>query len=230
MPVNSSLKSDSFTGEWRKAKLSLIPRFCSSAVFYWDRRKPKMGVLNLHTQSQNHPRLGAKIKTQPIRRREDVKAIKQLLADQARNYALFVLGINSALRPEDLRNIRVGQVRGLKPGDSFEVREQKTGKYRRVGINKGVHKAIQRLLATREDWDDDDFLLQSRKRGRLEVSTITALVKGWCRAINLPGNYGGSSMRKTFGYHQRVYYGVGTAILVTIFNHNSERQTLAYMG
>jgi integrase len=189
-----------------------------------------MGALFVHTQAQNHPRRGAKIKTQAIRRREDVRAIKQLLTGQRRNLALFVLGINSALRPEDLRNITVGHVRGLKPGDSFEVREQKTGKYRRVGINKGIFRTIQDLLATRAHWDDDDWLFQSKKGGRLEVSTITALVKGWCHAINLAGNYGGGSMRKTFGYHQRVYYGVGTAILVTIFNHNSERQTLAYLG
>lgn len=190
----------------------------------------KTGAQKLHTQARNHPKPGAKIKTKPIRRREDVRAIKQLLAGQPRNLALFVLGINSALRPEDLRNITVGQVRGLKPGDSFELREQKTGKYRRVGINKGIHRTLSDLLATREHWDDDDWLLQSKKGGRLEVSTITALVKGWCRTINLPGNYGGSSMRKTFGYHQRVYFGLGTAVLVKIFNHNSERQTLDYLG
>jgi integrase len=103
-----------------------------------------------------------------------VRAIKQLLWNHERNYCLFVLGINSALRPEDLRIIRVGQVRGLKPGDSFEVREEKTGKYRRVGINKGIFKAIQRLLGTRERWDDDDYLFTSRKGGPLQVSTICA--------------------------------------------------------
>jgi integrase len=190
----------------------------------------KMGMLFVHTQAQNHPRRGAKIKTQPIRRREDVRAIKQILIGQRRNLAMFTLGINSALRPEDLRNITIGQVRGLKPGDSFELREEKTNKYRRVGINKGIFRVVQGLLKTRDQWDDDDWVFQSKKGGRLGVSTITALVKGWCRAINLAGNYGGSSMRKTFGYHQRVYYGLGTAVLVRIYNHNSERQTLAYLG
>jgi integrase len=181
-------------------------------------------------ENPNHPPKGARIKTQPIRRREDVKAIKRLLADRLRDRALFTLGINSALRPEDLRNITVGQVRRLKPGDSFDLREEKTEKYRRVMINKGIHRTIQDLLNSRPDISDDDWIFQSRKGGRLLVSSITRLVKEWCRAINLSGNYGGGSLRKTFGYHQRVYHGLGTAVLIRIYNHNSERQTLDYLG
>jgi hypothetical protein len=49
------------------------------------------------------------------------------------------------------------------------------------------------------------------------------------RAINLKGNYGSHSLRKTFGYHQRVTFGRGIPELMVVFNHSTQRQTLEYL-
>ena len=38
----------------------------------------------------------------------------------------------------------------------------------------------------------------------MTVSSVHRLVKSWCRDIGLKGNYGSHSLRKTFGYHQRL--------------------------
>lgn len=178
----------------------------------------------------NHPQKGSAIKVQPIRRLEDIKAIKKLLAGNLRDLAIFTLGINSALRASDLLAIRHEQVNGLKVGDSFEIKEQKTGQYRHVMLNKVSHKSVMEWIQSQEDWQSDDWLFRSRKGGKLSVPSLTALVKTWCRAINLTENFGSHSLRKTFGYQQRVAYGLGTAQLISVFNHNSERQTLAYLG
>jgi integrase len=179
----------------------------------------------------NRPKKGSAIKTQPIRRLEDIRAIKRFLAGDPRNLAIFTLGINSALRGSDLLRIRIEDVQSLKPGDSFEIREQKTRKYRRVMLNKVSHRAIQEWIQSVQDWEDGDWLFPSRKgKGRLLVPTLTAMVKSWCRAINLTENYGSHTLRKTFGYQQRVTFGLGTAELMWIFNHSSERQTLDYLG
>lgn len=179
----------------------------------------------------NHPRKGSAIKTQPIRRLEDIRAIKRFLAGDPRNLAIFTLGINSALRGVDILRLRIEQVRDLKPGDSFDIREKKTGKYRRVMLNKVSHRALQDWIGTVENWQDGDWLFPSKKGGgRLLVPTLTAMVKSWCRAINLKENYGSHTLRKTFGYQQRVTFGLGTAELMWIFNHSSERQTLDYLG
>jgi integrase len=181
-------------------------------------------------ENPNHPKKGSAIKVDPIRRQEDVKAIKSLLQGSPRDLAIFTLGINSALRPSDLLRITVGQVKSLKVGDSFEVREKKTGLYRRVMLNKGSFKAVKDCLALFEDAHDEDWLFRSRKRGKLLVSSFTRMVKLWCRSINMRGNFGGHTLRKTFGYHQRVYFGLGTATLMAVYNHGSERQTLDYLG
>jgi site-specific recombinase XerD len=65
--------------------------------------------------------------------------------------------------------------------------------------------------------------------GRLTVPSIHRFVKGWCKAINLKGNYGSHMLRKTFGYHKRVTYNHGLPELCELFGHSTQRQTLEYL-
>lgn len=179
-------------------------------------------------ENMNHPEKGESIKVDPIRNADDVKRIKKLLADKPRDLCLFVVGVNTNLRASDLLRITAGMVRNLKPMDDFEIKEQKTGKVRRVTVNKSVIDSIKILMKSRSYQDDEPLFVG--ERGTLTVPSVNRLVKQWCRAINLPGNYGAHSLRKTWGYHQRVTYGRGLAELVTCFNHSCERQTLTYLG
>jgi integrase len=155
--------------------------------------------LNAMSQALNHPSKGSSIRVDPIRETKDIKLIKKILLDKPRDLALFVVGVNTNLRASDLLKIRVGDVRGLKPGEYFTLREKKTGKLRSITINKAVFEAISALLATMPHATDNCLLFQSRKRnscsGMLTVSYLNSLVKSWCREINLRGNYGAHSLR-----------------------------------
>ena len=175
----------------------------------------------------NHPKKGVKIKVRPIKQMKDIKAIKKLLADNPRDLCLFTLGINTNLRASDLLNLRVGLLRGLKPMDELELNEKKTKKPRRITLNKTCIKVIQTLLASKP-FKDDDYLFKSQ-RGVLIVPSVNRLVKQWCGAINLRGNYGSHTLRKTWGYHQRVTFGVGLPELMVCFNHSTQKQTLDYL-
>jgi integrase len=181
----------------------------------------------LKGQNFNRPDKGDTIKVEPIRKKKDIESIKKFISDNARDSGLFTLGINTNLRASDLLRIRVGQVRDLKPGDTIELKEKKTGKFRIVTLNKACIQAIQRLLASRPYADDD--LLFLGQRGPLTVPSVHRLVKSWCRAINLRGNYGSHTLRKTFGYHQRVTFGTDIPRLMVVFNHSTQRQTLEYL-
>lgn len=178
-------------------------------------------------QERNHPKKGSHIKVEPITEMRDIKSIKKLLADKPRDFALFTLGINTNLRAGDLLNLKAGQVRGLKDGEEIQIKEQKTGKLRRITINKTSNQALRGLLASKL-YQDKDFLFTGQ-RGRLTVSYLNRLVKGWCRALNLKGNYGSHTLRKTWGYHQRVTFGVDIPRLMVCFNHSTQRQTLDYL-
>jgi len=61
------------------------------------------------------------------------------------------------------------------------------------------------------------------------VPSVHKLLKGWCSEINLKGNYGSHTLRKTWGYHQRVTFGVDLPRLMVCFNHSTQRQTLDYL-
>lgn len=178
-------------------------------------------------ENSNHPQAGEEIKVEPIKSEKDIKAIKRLLSDNPRDLALFTLGVNTNLRASDLLRITAGQVRNLKPMDEIELKELKTGKRRRISLNKASVDAIQALLKSR-DYSDDEPIF-SGQRGPLTVPSVNRLVKQWCRAVNLRGNYGSHTLRKTWGYHQRVTFGRGVAELMVCFNHSSERQTLDYL-
>jgi len=176
------------------------------------------------SNNPNHPRKGSTIKVEPIRYLKDIKAIKRFLQNSPRDLCLFTLGINTNLRASDLLAITAGMVRNK---DELVLKEKKTGKERRVTLNPTTQKAIQRLLDSRE-YGDDDRLFKGQ-RGPLTVPSVNRLVKGWCKAINLKGNYGSHTLRKTFGYHQRVTFGRGLPELMTVFNHSTQKQTLDYL-
>lgn len=176
---------------------------------------------------------GKEIKVEPIKSLKDIRRITANLTGHPRNLALFVVGINTNFRASDLLKIKVGDVRYLKPGEHFTSREKKTGKERFTTINEPAYEAIKALLATMPDAKDDEPLFQSRKsagkNGKgLSVPTFSVMVKEWC--AHLRGNYGSHSLRKTFGYIQRTEFGVDIPTLMEIFNHSSQKQTLAYLG
>lgn len=177
--------------------------------------------------NSNHPVKGSVIKVQPLTNLKDINTIKKLLIGKPRDLALFTIGINTNLRASDLCQIKVGMVSGLKPMESFEIKEKKTGKSRRITLNKSCIDAIQKLLKAK-DLSDEDQLFKGL-RGPIVPQTIHALVKAWCKAINLKGNFGSHTLRKTWGYHQRVQFKVGIPELMVCFNHSTQKQTLDYL-
>lgn len=177
----------------------------------------------------NHPAKGSRTTVEPIRDERAIAKIKKALADQPRDLLLFTLGVNNGLRAGDLLALTVGQVRGLKIGEALVIREGKTGKPNVLVLNKASHAALKAYLEAATP-SDGDPLFRSRKGGALTTGTVNGMVKAWCLAAGLKGNYGSHSLRKTFGYHQRTRFGVGWEILAKRFNHSSPAITMRYLG
>ncbi len=159
-------------------------------------------------RNPNHPPKGSRIAVEPIRDDKAINAIKRLLHNRPRDLLLFTLGINNGLRASDLLQLTVEDVACLKVGETVPMVEGKTGKRNFLMMNKASHKAMRRYLE-QEQPDHGEYLFCSRKgvNKALTVSTVNHMVKDWCAAINLPGNYGSHTLRKTFGYMQRTKYG-----------------------
>ena len=184
----------------------------------------------IKSRNPNHPRKGASIKVEPIRSVEAITSIKSLLSNNPRDLCLFTLGINTAFRANELLSLTLGQVECLQVGDLLEIKQSKTGHYRAVPLNRPAYHSIRKWLACYPDKGGARPLFLSRSGNRLTVPTVSRMVKGWCKQVHLSGNYGSHSLRKTWGYHQRVMMGTAVPVLMEAFGHASQKQTLDYLG
>jgi integrase len=178
----------------------------------------------------NHPNKGDRITVEAIRSISDIRAISALTKDNPRDHLLFVMGVNNGLRAGDLLRLKVGDVRHMKVGDTLTIKESKTQKDNIVVVNKTVHKALRDYLDKVQP-KDEDFLFASRKGGNpLQSQAVSKMMKKWTREINLRGNFGAHTLRKTWGYQQRTLHGVGFEIICKRYNHSSPSITMRYLG
>ena len=101
---------------------------------------------------------------------------KILKADSQRNYLLFVMGINTGLRISDLLKLTLDDVLDSKnrPVKILILKEQKTGKARKIVLNEGVRKALQETISLKEDVQVDEYLFKSQKGKNRPISRVQA--------------------------------------------------------
>ena len=186
--------------------------------------------LNRPVRNPNHPKKGSSIKVEPIRDRNAIQKIKDALSHKKRDQLLFIMGINTGFRANELLSLKVGQVRHLKTGDDLELKLSKTKSYRRVTLNEVVVETVQKYLLKTHLKDDDWLFPSSRKGNHLRVDTVSTYVKTWCKKAGLVGNYASHTLRKTFGYWQRMANNTPIPLLMSAFGHSTQQQTLAYLG
>jgi len=171
------------------------------------------------------------MRVDPITELKDIKSIKILLNNSPRDNLIFVMGVNSGLRVQDLLQLKVRDIKNAAIADRIILREIKTGKDNVFILNSEIKSALDIYLSS-SNVRDDDYLFKSRKGYNYPINTssVTRLVKQWTRAVNLKGNYGAHSLRKTWCYHQRKTFGVPWEILAKRLNHSTPAITMRYLG
>jgi integrase len=180
-------------------------------------------------QNFNHPVKGSSINIEPIRTKKAIADLKKLLSDKPLDMALFTVGINTNLRASDLLSLKVNQVKSLKTNDSIELKEKKTSKKKMVTFNENAVKAINGLLASKE-YLIDDFLFIGQRGNVLSVPALNLKIKRWMKRLNLKGNYGTHSLRKTWAFMQYRFCNTALPELMKALNHSSQAITLRYLG
>jgi integrase len=174
---------------------------------------------------------GPKAPTDPIRTTKEIDRIKEMLKANARDYAMFVMGINTAFRAGDLLALNLGDVRGMELGDDLTASEQKTTKRRTVTMNQPAMDALSPLLEELRDQPDAAPLFQTKDGDRVTVLWLGRLVKKWCAEAKCKkGNYSSHTLRKTFGYTLRVKHKVPLELLQDMYGHSSGTITLKYVA
>lgn len=168
-------------------------------------------------------------RVEPIRDDEWVVAFMDHFKKRSdRNYIMFMIGVYTGLRISDILPLRVADV----TGSHLVLIEKKTKKQKRIIMHPTLKKVINEYVT---DKKRTDFLFPSRERtkaGREKpISRRTALriLQDAAEEIGYTERIGTHSLRKTFGFrHYQQYKDV--AELQIIFNHDSQNETLRYIG
>lgn len=169
------------------------------------------------------------MRVEPIREDEWVVAFADYLKSKSeRNYIMFMIGVYTGLRISDILPLRVADVMS----SHMVLIEKKTKKQKRIILHPTLKKALSKYI---EGKKRTALLIPSRHRtkaGREKpISRRQALyiLQEAAAAVGYEEPIGTHSLRKTFGFrHYQQYKDV--AELQIIFNHDSQYETLKYIG
>lgn len=161
---------------------------------------------------------------EPIRKISQIRKIEELLNLQSkRNLILFTIGINCGLRISDILSLNVGDVKNK---NFIEIKEKKTGKFKKFPINSKLKPMLDDFVKNRKN---NEPLFLSIFNNRLERVGAYYIITDVCKKAGLEEKIGTHTMRKTFGYHHYKKFK-DIAMLQKIFNHSTPQITLRYIG
>ncbi len=174
--------------------------------------------------------------TQPIRDKEKLQNFRNYYRDIEyipRNYALIVLGLNTALRISDLLSLRWTDVYRTEDQcyrDHIAIQEQKTGKSNIFPLNTPSLEALEIYRTSGMADLSNPYLFASPKTPGHPISRCQAyrIVKRAADYCQLDSHISCHSLRKTFGYHAWKN-GIPPALLMSIYNHSSYDITKHYL-
>ena len=139
-----------------------------------------------------------------------------------RDILIFLIGINTGLRVNDLVRLKVKDV---KDQNVFTIREGKTNKRREINVKmlrNEIDKFIEKKYA-------NQYIFSSQKGNQAITTTQVYRILNDAADFLGRNDVGTHTMRKTFGYHHYKQFK-DVAILQEIFNHASPSITMKYIG
>jgi integrase len=181
-------------------------------------------------------------KADPIKNKEDLqKLVTYLKATNLRNYTIVVVGVNVLLRAGDLLDLKWQDV--LDEDMTFKrkiwITEEKSNKQRKISFNNDSIEALTLYKDSLNVFNINDYIFTSRKvnkngEKKLDVKALHKIIKDTCKELDIMGNFGTHTLRKTGAYH---IYNDNIATnptvitrLQEILNHSSQAATLRYIG
>jgi len=168
---------------------------------------------------------------EPIRDLAKIEAMKHALQNSRRNTLLFIMGINSALRINDLLSLTIGDVMdGGQIRKEIAVKTGKTGRIKTFPMSISISNALMDYLEERKTLDPEAPLFLSQKGGKaLGRHRAWYILREAGDSIGLE-KMGTHTLRKTFGYHAYIRSGGNLTLVRKLLHHSSSMDTLEYIG
>lgn len=158
-----------------------------------------------------------------------ISALKEYLKIRSlRDYCLFLIGINTGIRVNELLNLRVKDVTNNKD----EIPEYLcSSSYTNppVYLNRAVREAIQNCIFS-ESLHIDDYLFKSRKTDKpITRQQAYRIINEAARHSGIEGSIGTHTLRKTFGYHA-YRKGIAVSLIQKRLQQSTPSETIHYIG
>lgn len=170
---------------------------------------------------------------EPIKDKKKIDALLTYLkGENERNWLLAKFQLNTGLRISDVVKVKVEDflTTNMNFKDYFVLKEQKTGKEKKIKINDSLRRALKAYI-TKNKLSRDKHIFKSRKGINEPICVTQAyrILKNAAVNLNIE-NFGTHSLRKTWGYwtYKMSKYNIG--LIMDTFNHSSEKITLRYIG
>ena len=165
-------------------------------------------------------------KVQPIKKMCDIEKIKlHLKESNKRNYLLFVIGINTGIKSNQILNLKIRYV----VDDEYKIKEYIGIDNKEYFINEPISQAVKEFLEENEI-DLNSYLFESQKSDLpINRSHLYRILNKAVSECNIDIHIGNETLRKTFGYHY--YYKTrDVKYLKEIFNQASQKTLFEYLG
>lgn len=167
----------------------------------------------------------------PIKDIGKIREIKKVLrASSLRDLLLFVFGINTGIKLQDLLKLKVSDVwENGKMKEFLVIRDEKDGETKAYFLNNQINNVLKEYIE-KYKLQQDDYLFKSKK-DNLPITRQQAyrIINHAAKKVGIEEKIGTHTLRKTFGYHA-YRKGIAVSIIKSIFNHHSTAETLKYIG
>lgn len=164
----------------------------------------------------------------PIRDVNKIKAMKRLLKEQsARDYLLFVLGINTGLKITEILELKMNDV--INPDGTIKRFLKTPDNKHEIFLNSKVKAALTMYVSTIPPDLNQHLFLSPKTNQPITRQQAYRIINKAAKSVGIDGKIGTHSMRKTFGYHA-YKKGVAISLLQKLFHHSTPSETKSYLG
>ncbi|MBT2678287.1 tyrosine-type recombinase/integrase [Bacillus sp. ISL-35] len=165
----------------------------------------------------------------PIRSRSQIELMKEYLeAHSTRDYSLFLLGINTGIKLQELLNLRVRDIRDDE-GNITEFLSSPQYSNPPIYLNPSIREILSGYL-NEDPFIETDYLFKSRKTSApITRQQAYRIINAAAKEAGVTEPVGMTTLRKTFGYHA-YSQGIAISLIQKRLQHSSPSETMHFIG
>lgn len=164
-----------------------------------------------------------------IKEKWQISKMKEYLEKHsARDHSLFLLGINTGIKLQELLHLRVHEIRGS-DGEITEILSLPQYNSPPVYLNLTIRNILKKYVIENA-LIDTDYLFRSRKTGEpITRQQAYRIINAAAKEAGIEEAVGMTTLRKTFGYHAYIQ-GIAISLIQKRLHHASPSETLHFIG